>query len=174
MVVTATAETEPQRALDLREPISSTKLNSPVRWNKPVNCLNLNQEQPMIRVKLMSIMVNDQNRARRFYNDVLGFSIKHDVPVGEAAWLTLVAPDDAEGVELLLEPTGHPAAVALQQALCKDGIPLAQLYTEDLAAELERLRAKGVSFRDEPKTMGPTKFADFDDTCGNLIRLVKG
>jgi catechol 2,3-dioxygenase-like lactoylglutathione lyase family enzyme len=128
----------------------------------------------MIRVKLMSIMVSDQNRARRFYTDVLGFRIKHDIPLGAAAWLTLVAPDDAGGVELLLEPTGHPAAVALQQALHKDGIPLAQLYTADIAAEFERLRAKGVAFRDEPKPMGPTKFADFDDTCGNLIRLVEG
>jgi catechol 2,3-dioxygenase-like lactoylglutathione lyase family enzyme len=128
----------------------------------------------MIRVKLMSVLVNDQNRARRFSTDALGFSIKHDMPVSEAAWLTLVAPDDAEGVELLLEPTGHPAAVALQQALCKDGIPLAQLYTEDIAAEFERLRAKGVAFRDEPKTTGPTKFADFDDSCGNLILLVEG
>ena len=128
----------------------------------------------MIRVKLMSILVNDQKRARRFYTDVLGFSIKHDIPCGEAAWLTLVAPDDAQGVELLLEPTGHSAAVALQQALYKDSIPLAQLYTEDIAAEYERLRTRGVAFRDEPKPMGPTKFADFDDTCGNLIRLVEG
>ena len=128
----------------------------------------------MIRVKLMSILVNDQNRARRFYTDVLGFRIKHDIPVGEAAWLTLVAPDDGEGVELLLEPSGHPAAVALQQALYKDSIPLAQLYTEDVAAEFERLKVKGVAFKGEPKTMGPTKYADFDDTCGNLIRLVEG
>ena len=128
----------------------------------------------MIRVKLMSILVNDQNRARRFYTDVLGFSIKHDIPCGEVAWLTLVAPDDTGGVELLLEPTGHPAAVALQQALHKDGMPLAQLYTDDIAAEFDRLRANGVAFRDEPKTMGPTKYADFDDTCGNLIRLLEG
>jgi catechol 2,3-dioxygenase-like lactoylglutathione lyase family enzyme len=128
----------------------------------------------MIRVKLMSILVNDQNCARRFYTGMLGFEIKHDIPVGEAAWLTLVAPGDAEGVELLLEPAGHPAAAALQQALHKDGIPLAQLYTEDIAAEFERLRAKGVAFRDEPKSLGPTKFVDFDDTCGNLIRLVEG
>jgi len=128
----------------------------------------------MIRVKLMSILVSDQERARRFYTEVLGFSIKHDIPLGEAAWLTLVAPDDAQGVELLLEPAGHPAAVMLQEALYKDGIPLAQLYTEDLAAEFARLRARGVAFRDEPKTMGPTKFVDFDDTCGNLIRLVEG
>jgi len=128
----------------------------------------------MIRVKLMSILVNDQNRARRFYTDMLGFGIKHDIPLGEASWLTLVAPDDADGVELLLEPTGHPAAVALQQALYNDGIPLAQLYTEDIAVEFERLRARGVAFRDGLKTMGPTTFADFDDTCGNVIRLVEG
>jgi catechol 2,3-dioxygenase-like lactoylglutathione lyase family enzyme len=128
----------------------------------------------MIRVKLTSIMVNDQGRARGFYTDVLGFRIKHDIPCGAAAWLTLVAPDDAGGVELLLEPAGHPAAAALQQALYKDGIPLTHLYTEDIAAEFQRLKAKGVAFRDEPKPMGPTKFADFDDTCGNFIRLVEG
>ena len=128
----------------------------------------------MIRVKLMSIMVNDQNRARRFYTDVLGFSIKHDIPMGGATWLTLLAPDNPEGVELLLEPTGHPAAAPFQQALHKDGIPWTHLYTQDIAAEYERLKAKGVAFRGEPKPMGPTKFADFDDTCGNLIRLVEG
>ena len=128
----------------------------------------------MIRVKLMSILVNDQSRARRFYTDVLGFHIKHDIPLGEAAWLTLVAPDDAGGVELLLEPTGHAAAAAMQLALYKDGMPLAQLYTEDIAAEFKRLTAKGVAFRGEPKKMGPTTFADFDDTCGNFIRLVEG
>lgn len=128
----------------------------------------------MIRVKLTSILVNDQNRARRFYTDVLGFKIKHDIPCGEAAWLTLVAPDDPGGVELLLEPTGHPAAVAMQQALYSDGIPLTQLHTENIAAEFERLKAKGVAFRGEPEAMGPTKIVDFDDTCGNFIRLVEG
>ncbi len=128
----------------------------------------------MIRVKLMSIMVNDQDRARSFYTDKLGFSIKHDIPLGNAAWLTLVAPDDIDGVEILLEPTGHAASGPFQQALYKDGMPLAQLYTEDLGAEYERLKAKGVSFRSEPKAMGPTKYVDFDDTCGNLIRLVEG
>jgi catechol 2,3-dioxygenase-like lactoylglutathione lyase family enzyme len=127
----------------------------------------------MIRVKLTSIMINDQARARRFYTEMLGFQIKHDIPMGGAAWLTVVAPDDAEGVELLLEPTGHPASVTFQQALYNDGIPLTQLYTEDLAAEYARLKAKGVAFRGEPKAMGPTKFVDLDDTCGNLIRLVE-
>lgn len=128
----------------------------------------------MIRVKLMSILVNDQDRARRFYTDVLGFRIKHDIPLGKAAWLTVVAPDDAGGVEILLEPTGHPASVPFQQALYKDGMPLAQLYTKDIGAEYKRLEAAGVAFSGEPKAMGPTKYADFDDTCGNYIRLVEG
>jgi len=128
----------------------------------------------MIRVKLASIMVNDQARARRFYTDVLGFVIKHDIPMGDASWLTLVAPDAPDGVELLLEPTGHPASVAFQQALFRDGVPLTQLYVEDLRGEHRRLKALGVAFRDEPKQMGPTLLVDFDDTCGNLIRLVEG
>jgi catechol 2,3-dioxygenase-like lactoylglutathione lyase family enzyme len=128
----------------------------------------------MIRVKLTSIMVDDQDKARRFYTGMLGFTIKHDIPMGGAAWLTLVAPDDPDGVELLLEPTGHPASGPFQQALYKDGMPLTQLYTDDIEAEYQRLKAKGVVFRDAPKPIGPTKYCDFDDTCGNFIRLVEG
>ena len=128
----------------------------------------------MIRVKLTSIMVNNQGRARAFYTDMLGFQIKHDIAMGDAAWLTLVAPDDPGGIELLLEPTGHPAAAPFQQALYADGIPLTQLYTDDIAADYARLTAKGVVFRSEPKQMGPVTLADFEDTCGNLIRLVEG
>lgn len=109
----------------------------------------------MIRVKLTSILVNDQDRARRFYTDMLGFQIKHDIPMGGASWLTLVAPDDAGGVELLLEPTGHPASVTYQQVLYNDGIPLAQLYTEDLAAEYARLKAKCVIFSRRAAGDGP-------------------
>lgn len=128
----------------------------------------------MIRVKLTSIIVSDQDRARHFYTEVLGFVIKHDIPLGGASWLTLVAPGAPDGVELLLEPTGHPASVTFQEALYRDGVPLAQLYAEDLRAEHRRLKALGVAFRDEPKQMGPTLVVDFDDTCGNLIRLVEG
>lgn len=128
----------------------------------------------MIKVKLTSIMVDDQDRARRFYTEVLGFAIKHDIPMGGASWLTVVAPDAPDGVELLLEPTGHPAAGTFQQALYRDGVPLTQLYAQDLRAEHRRLAALGVTFRGEPKQMGPTLFVDFDDTCGNLIRLVEG
>lgn len=128
----------------------------------------------MIRVKLTSIVVNDQAKARRFYTEVLGFSIKHDIPLGGASWLTLVAPDAPDGVELLLEPAGHPASAAFQEALYRDGVPLTQLYTEDLRQEHRRLEALGVAFRSEPKAAGPALIADFDDTCGNLIRLVQG
>lgn len=128
----------------------------------------------MIRVKLTSIMVNDQDRARRFYTETLGFSIKHDIPLGGASWLTVVAPDAVDGVELLLEPTGHPASVPFQQALYREGVPLTQLYTEDLRAEHRRLTELGVVFRSEPQQMGPVLVADFDDTCGNYIRLVEG
>lgn len=124
----------------------------------------------MIRVKLTSIMVNDQNRARTFYTEILGFAIKHDIPMGEAAWLTLVATDDRDGVELLLEPVGHPAAAPFQKALYDDGIPLTQLYTDDIHTEFARLKERGVVFRAEPRPMGPTLYADFDDTCGNIIR----
>jgi catechol 2,3-dioxygenase-like lactoylglutathione lyase family enzyme len=128
----------------------------------------------MIRVKLMSIIVNDQNKARTFYTEKLGFAIKHDIPMGGASWLTLVAPDDPNGVELLLEPAGMPAAVEWQKAIYASGIPLAQLYTSDIMAEYAHLKEGGVALKSEPKSMGPTKFVDFDDTCGNFIRLVEG
>lgn len=127
----------------------------------------------MIRVKLTSVMVNDQDRARKFYTEKLGFKVKYDVPMGAAAWLTLVAPDDPGGVELLLEPTGHPASKPFQQALYDDGVPLTQLYCEDVRKEYERLSAAGVAFKNEPRPMGPTIYADFDDSCGNIIRLVQ-
>lgn len=128
----------------------------------------------MIRVKLTSIMVNDQARARVFYTEKLGFAIKHDIPMGAAAWLTLTAPDDPDGVELLLEPTGVPESKTFQKALYAASIPLTQLYTADIAAEHARLKAAGVSLSGEPQPMGPTKFFDLDDTCGNFIRIVEG
>jgi len=127
----------------------------------------------LIEVKLTSLMVNDQDRARRFYNEKLGFAIKYDIPMDGANWLTLIAPEGDNKVELLLEPTGHAAAQVFQEALYKDGIPLTQLYTDDIHAEYRRLKELGVVFRDEPKAMGPVTIADFDDTCGNLIRLIE-
>lgn len=129
----------------------------------------------MIRVKLTSILVNDQNRARAFYTAKLGFKIKHDICCGGDFWLTLTAPDDADGVELLLEPAhGLAEAVAMTKAMYAGGMPQRQLYTADITAEYEALKVRGVVFKAPPAQMGPTLYADFDDTCGNWVRLLQG
>lgn len=125
----------------------------------------------MIRIKLTSVMVDDQAKARAFYTDVLGFVIKQDVPLGEHSWLTVVSPAAPDEVELLLEPIGAPFARTFQTALRDAGIPLTAFAVDDIAAEYARLRARGVVFTGEPQPMGPTKVAVFDDTCGNWIQL---
>jgi catechol 2,3-dioxygenase-like lactoylglutathione lyase family enzyme len=128
----------------------------------------------MIKVKLATIMVSNQDRARAFYTEKLGFKIKHDIPLGGANWLTLVSPDEPNGVELLLEPITVKEAVNTQNQLYVGNIPITQLHTDNIQREYETLRGRGVVFRDAPKPMGPTFFADFDDTCGNFIRLIQG
>ncbi|MDG9703269.1 VOC family protein [Streptomyces sp. DH37] len=125
-----------------------------------------------MKIHLTSVFVDDQAKAEHFYTDILGFVKKHDVPLGEEArWLTVVAPDEPDGTELLLEPAGHPAVKPYRDALVKDGIPLAQFAVADVEAEYERLHALGVRFTQEPLTMGPVTTAVFDDTCGNLIQI---
>ncbi|MDH2445514.1 VOC family protein [Amnibacterium sp. CER49] len=125
-----------------------------------------------MRIRVTSVFVDDQEKARRFYTEVLGFVAKHDVPAGEYRWLTVVSPEDLTGVELLLEPNAHPAAKAFTKALVADGIPAAQLSVDDVVAETERLRALGVRIVQEPLAMGPVTTAVLDDTCGNLLQLV--
>ncbi|MEV1056606.1 VOC family protein [Micromonospora chalcea] len=126
-----------------------------------------------MRINLTSVYVDDQDKALRFYTDVLGFVKKTDVPTGEYRWLTVVSPDAPDGVELLLEPDAHPAAKAFKEALAADGIPLTQFAVDDVAAEHERLRGLGVLFTQEPVDMGPVTTAVFDDTCGNLIQIAQ-
>jgi catechol 2,3-dioxygenase-like lactoylglutathione lyase family enzyme len=125
-----------------------------------------------MRINLSSVLVDDQERAHRFYTEVLGFVTKHDVPLGEHRWLTVVSPQDPEGVELLLEPDGHPAAGPFKAALVDDGIPFTSFAVDDVTAEFDRLRGHGVRFTQEPLEMGPVTTAVFDDTCGNLIQIV--
>ncbi|GGV44262.1 VOC family protein [Streptomyces griseoflavus] len=126
-----------------------------------------------MRIHLTSVFVDDQAEALRFYTEVLGFVKKHDVPLGEEdRWLTVVSPEQPAGTELLLEPSGHPAAKAYRDALVGDGIPLAQFAVDDVAAEYARLRDLGVRFTQEPVEMGPVTTAVFDDTCGNLIQII--
>jgi len=124
-----------------------------------------------MKLKLSSIMVEDQAAALAFYTDVLGFVKKHDIPVGEYRWITVVSPDGHPDVELSLEPNANPAAKAFQQAMFAQGIPLAAFEVDDLEAEHARLAAKGVAFTQKPTSMGSVAIAICADTCGNLIQL---
>jgi catechol 2,3-dioxygenase-like lactoylglutathione lyase family enzyme len=126
-----------------------------------------------MRIYLTSVLVDDQDKALRFYTDVLGFIKKTDIPVGEARWLTVVAPDQPDGPELVLEPDAHPAAKPFKAALVADGIPATSFAVEDVHAEFQRLRGRGVRFTQDPVDMGAVTTAVFDDTCGNLIQIAK-
>ena len=123
-----------------------------------------------IRLHLTSVFVDDQDKALRFYTEVLGFEPRTDEPIGNGErWLTVGAK--GQDVELLLEPSGHPAVAPYRDALVADGIPLASFAVDDIQSEYERLSAAGVTFTQRPTTMGPVTTAVLDDGCGNLIQL---
>ncbi|MGH9084820.1 MAG: VOC family protein [Acidimicrobiales bacterium] len=124
-----------------------------------------------MKINVISVMVDDQRKALRFYTEVLGFVKKREIPFGEHAWLTVVSPEDPEGTELSLEPDEHPAARPFKQALVEDGIPFTSFAVDDVAAEHERLVGQGVHFTQPPTDMGQVTTAVFDDTCGNLIQI---
>ena len=124
-----------------------------------------------MRSNLTSVLVDDQDKALRFYTEVLGFVKKTEVPLGEHRWLTVVSPEDPDGVELVLEPDGHPAVRPFKEALVADGIPFTSFAVADVQAEYDRLTQLGVTFTQEPTVMGPVTTAVLDDTCGNLIQL---
>jgi catechol 2,3-dioxygenase-like lactoylglutathione lyase family enzyme len=126
-----------------------------------------------MRIHLSSILVDDQDKALRFYTKVLGFQKKTEIPLGEHRWLTVVSPEDPNGTELVLEPDAHPAAKPFKEALVADGIPFTSFAVNDITGECERLRALGVTFTQEPLAMGPVTTAVFDDTCGNLIQIAQ-
>ncbi|TCO51956.1 catechol 2,3-dioxygenase-like lactoylglutathione lyase family enzyme [Kribbella antiqua] len=126
-----------------------------------------------MRINLTSVMVDDQAKALRFYTEVLGFQKKNDIPLGEASWLTVVSPDEPDGVELVLEPSEHPAVKPFKEALVRDGIPFTSFAVDDVAKEYERLTELGVRFTQAPTAMGPVTTAVLDDTCGNLIQLAQ-
>jgi catechol 2,3-dioxygenase-like lactoylglutathione lyase family enzyme len=124
-----------------------------------------------MRINLTSVLVDDQDKALRFYTEVLGFVKKMEVPLGEHRWLTVVSAEEPAGVELVLEPDGHPAARPFKDALVADGIPFTSFAVSDVRIETERLKALGVTFTQEPLQLGPMTTAVFDDTCGNLIQI---
>jgi catechol 2,3-dioxygenase-like lactoylglutathione lyase family enzyme len=126
-----------------------------------------------MQIKFTSILVDDQSKALKFYTESLGFRKLSDIPMGEYRWLTVVSPDGVEGAEVVLEPMGFPPARAWQKALFDAGIPATAFITTDIDSEFQRLAARGVKFRGEPKQMGPIKAVTFEDTCGNLVNLVQ-
>lgn len=124
-----------------------------------------------MKIRLNSVLVNDQDKALKFYTEVLGFIKKADTPVGQFRWLTVVSPEEQGGAELLLEPNDNPAARAFQEAIFKQGIPLTAFMVEDIHREYNRLRELGVKFAQEPTKFDPITIAVFDDTCGNFIQV---
>ena len=124
-----------------------------------------------MKIKLSSIMVDDQEKALAFYTDVLGFRKKLDLPVGEYRWITVVSPEGPDDLQLVLEPNANPAARTFQEAMFAQGIPLTAFETSDLDAEHARLSERGVVFTQEPTAAGPVRLAVFSDTCGNLIQI---
>ena len=124
-----------------------------------------------MKIKLTSVMVDDQEKAFKFYTDTLGFVKKTDIPMGEHRWLTVVSKDEQDGVELVLEPMAFEPARVFQKELYNAGIPLTAFLVDDIDAEHKRLSGLGVKFSMEPTLMGSTKIAVFDDTCGNNIQV---
>ena len=126
-----------------------------------------------MKIKLSSVMVSDQDKALKFYTEVLGFVKKREIPMGEHKWLTVVSAEERDGVELVLEPMGFAPARVFQRALFEAGIPLTAFHVSDIQQEYERLQKLGVAFSMPPTKMGPVTLAVLDDTCGNNIQLVQ-
>jgi catechol 2,3-dioxygenase-like lactoylglutathione lyase family enzyme len=131
------------------------------------------QKGSTMQIKLTSVFVDDQDKALKFYTEVLGFVKKLEFPAGKFKWLTVVSPEEPEGVQLVLEPNNayNPAAKGYQQEIFRQGIPAANFFVGDVQKEYERLKQHSVTFTKDPtKTTGST-IAILDDTCGNLIQI---
>lgn len=126
-----------------------------------------------MKMYIKSVCVDDQAKALAFYTEKLGFTVKNDIPMGEFRWITLVSPEEPDGVELGLEPNQHPAVKEFQAAMKADGIPFTAFRVENLDAEYIRLTELGVEFTSAPKEAGGAKYAMLNDTCGNLLQLIE-
>lgn len=126
-----------------------------------------------MKIKLTSVYVDDQEKALRFYTDVLGFAKKADFTNGPFRWLTVASPEDPNGTELQLALNNNPAAKAYQQALFEQKQPAAMFFTDDVKADYERIKAKGGAFTMPPTDVTGSTIAMLNDTCGNLIQLTQ-
>jgi predicted enzyme related to lactoylglutathione lyase len=126
-----------------------------------------------MKIKVTSVFVDNQEKALKFYTEVLGFVKKIDISAGAYRWLTVVSPEEQDGTQLLLEPNENPAAKQYQEAIFKQGIPATQLYVDGIQKEYEKLKGLGVKFTMEPRKVAGSTIAVFDDTCGNLMQIVQ-
>ncbi len=126
-----------------------------------------------MRIEITGVLVDNQDKALKFYTEILGFQPKHDIPVGAFRWLTVVSPESPDGVELLLEPNDNPASSTFQQAIFEQGIPAHMFSVDDIQSEVDRLKELGVEFFMEPTDAGQVTIAIFNDTCGNLIQIMQ-
>jgi predicted enzyme related to lactoylglutathione lyase len=126
-----------------------------------------------MKLKLTSIYVDDQDKALRFYTEILGFAKKADFSQGPFRWLTVASPEEPDGAELQLAKNDNPAAKAYQQAIFQQGQPAAMFYTDDVQADYERMKARGAEFTTPPKDVTASKIAVLNDTCGNLIQVTQ-
>ena len=126
-----------------------------------------------MKIRLTSVLVDDQDKALKFYTEILGFVKKREIPMGEYRWLTIVSQEEPDGVEVVLEPMGFAPAKVYQRALHDAGIPLTAFNVDNIQSEYERLEKLGVKFSMGPTQMGPATLAVFDDTCGNNIQLIQ-
>ena len=126
-----------------------------------------------MKIKLTSVHVDDQEKALRFYTEVLGFVKKADFSQGPYRWLTVASPEDPDGTELQLALNDNPAATAYQQAMFKQGQPAAMFYTDDVQADYERMKARGAEFTMPPTDVTASTIAMVNDTCGNLIQVTQ-
>ena len=124
-----------------------------------------------MKIKLTSVMVNDQDKALKFYTEILGFVKKTEIPMGEHKWLTVVSREEQDGVELVLEPLGFAPAKVFQKELFDAGIPATAFQVDDIQNEYQRLLSLGVVFSMQPTPMGPVTLAVFADTCGNNLQI---
>ena len=124
-----------------------------------------------MKIKLTSVLVDDQEKALKFYTEVLGFIKKTEIPMGKHKWLTVVSKEEQDGVELVLEPISFEPAKVFQEELFNAGIPWTAFNVDNLDEEYQRLADLGVTFSMKPTEMGPTKLAVFSDTCGNNIQI---
>jgi predicted enzyme related to lactoylglutathione lyase len=126
-----------------------------------------------MKIKVMSLHVDDQAKALRFYTEVLGFAKKSDFSQGPYRWLTVASPEEPNGTELQLASNDNPAAKAYQQAIFQQGQPAAMFFTDDIKGDCERIKARGAEFTMPPTAVTGSTIAQLNDTCGNLIQITQ-